>query len=239
MSSYDGKRSGKSSINPFDIWVNGKGCPPNTVPIKKITKEDFIRVNMASKLAYHSLTNEYPGVQVAVVRTTTTTTKYYGGGMTSTIWHPAVQSSQYSSSRVKIQNGPDSIAVGWVVNPSLYPDNQTHMFIYTNTEKSHCYNSYCPGFILMAPDTPPDLLLKSDKKPDGTSYEQNVFVYKDAANENWFLNVGNDTLIGTWPQQIFTALADSANYVDWGGEVFGGIDTALAPTPMGSGHHPF
>ncbi|CAN1170935.1 Expansin-like B1, partial [Linum perenne] len=187
MSSYDDKLNEKSYINPSDIWVNGKGCPPNTVPIKRITKEDLMRINMASELAYHNSVNENPCVQVAVLRTTTTN-KYYGGGMSSAIWHPDVQSNQYSSSRVKYQNGPDSIAVGWVVNPSLYPDGQTHMFIYTI----------------------------------------------DAANGNWFLEVGPDsTMIGTWPQQIFTGLADSASYVDWGGEVYSPPD--MAPPPMGSG----
>ncbi|CAN1251356.1 hypothetical protein LINPERPRIM_LOCUS7701, partial [Linum perenne] len=175
--------------------------------------------------------------KVAVLRTTTTN-KYYGGGMSSAIWHPDVQSNQYSSSRVKYQNGPDSIAVGWVVNPSLYPDGQTHMFIYTITGNSHCYNTYCPGYIIMRPDIPPDVLLKSHSNPKESLYEHNVFVYKkDAANGNWFLEVGPDsTMIGTWPQQIFTGLADSASYVDWGGEVYSPPD--MAPPPMGSGYLP-
>ncbi|CAN1251357.1 hypothetical protein LINPERPRIM_LOCUS7701, partial [Linum perenne] len=236
MSSYDDKLNEKSYINPSDIWVNGKGCPPNTVPIKRITKEDLMRINMASELAYHNSVNENPCVQVAVLRTTTTN-KYYGGGMSSAIWHPDVQSNQYSSSRVKYQNGPDSIAVGWVVNPSLYPDGQTHMFIYTITGNSHCYNTYCPGYIIMRPDIPPDVLLKSHSNPKESLYEHNVFVYKDAANGNWFLEVGPDsTMIGTWPQQIFTGLADSASYVDWGGEVYSPPD--MAPPPMGSGYLP-
>ncbi|CAN1139554.1 hypothetical protein LINPERPRIM_LOCUS23983, partial [Linum perenne] len=164
---------------------------------------------------------------------------YYGGGMASSIYHHAVQSSQYSSSRVKYQNGPDSIAVGWTVNPSLYPDNQTHMFIYTTTKDSHCYNTFCPGFIILRSDIPPDVLLGPYYSVRGGNlYENIVFVYKkDAANGNWFLEIGNEKLIiGTWPQKIFTSLADSANYIEWGGEVYGPSVDVLPP--MGTGYIP-
>ncbi|CAN1139551.1 hypothetical protein LINPERPRIM_LOCUS23983 [Linum perenne] len=191
MSPYYEKLNEKSGINPSDIWINGKGCPKNSVPIRKVTKEDLIKINMASKLAYSI--NENPNVEVSFVDGLMTIEKdtYYGGGMASSIYHHAVQSSQYSSSRVKYQNGPDSIAVGWTVNPSLYPDNQTHMFIYTT----------------------------------------------DAANGNWFLEIGNEKLIiGTWPQKIFTSLADSANYIEWGGEVYGPSVDVLPP--MGTGYIP-
>ncbi|CAN0841355.1 hypothetical protein LINGRAHAP2_LOCUS3245, partial [Linum grandiflorum] len=181
-----------SDIKPSDIWKNEKGCPTNTVPIKRVTKEDLIRLNKVSLLNYHPY--QRPGTTVSyfvAVLQTTNQEKYYGGGMKTSIYHPAVQENQYSSSRIKIVNEPDSIAVGWVVNPSLYPDNQTHMFIYT----------------------------------------------MDPASGDWFLNVGKDNFtVGYWPQKIFTALVDSANYVEWGGEVFSPPGTT--PPPMGSGKLP-
>uniref|UniRef100_A0A7N2MXN3 Neprosin PEP catalytic domain-containing protein n=1 Tax=Quercus lobata TaxID=97700 RepID=A0A7N2MXN3_QUELO len=44
---------------------------------------------------------------------------------------------------------------------------------------------------------------------------------KDAANGNWLLKVDNDAReLGFWPKNIFTALGDGANYVEWGGEVY-------------------
>ncbi|CAN1300707.1 hypothetical protein LINPERPRIM_LOCUS24665, partial [Linum perenne] len=179
----------KSSVNPFDIWLNRKGCPSNTVPIKRITKKDLHRINMASKIAYNSL-NENPGVHVAVLRTTQRK-KYYGGGMAISVYHPSVKKSQYSSSRIIVQNGIDSIAVGWTVNPSLYPDNTTRLFIYTN----------------------------------------------DTKKRDWYLAVGvSNTIVGYWPQKIFTNLADSANYIEWGGEVYSPRGTT--PPPMGSGRLP-
>lgn len=57
---------------------------------------------------------------------------------------------------------------------------------------------------------------------------------QDAANGNWRLKVDNDAReLGFWPKNIFTALGDGANYVEWGGEVYSPPD--LPSPPMGSG----
>ncbi|CAI0557853.1 unnamed protein product [Linum tenue] len=217
----------------FDIWSNGKGCPSNTVPIRRITKQDLIKANRAAELRYNISLDLNPGVEVAMLRTTQQN-KYYGGGMDVAVYHPAVQSTQYSSSHVKVENGPDSISVGWTVNPSLYPDNETRMFIYTTTKDSYCYNTYCPGFIISTTEVPIDLLLKPYTQIGGPLYEKKFFVRKDAANGDWFLVIGRTNItVGSWPQKIFTALADSANYVEWGGEVYSPPGTD--PPPMGAG----
>ncbi|CAN0898118.1 hypothetical protein LINGRAHAP2_LOCUS19532 [Linum grandiflorum] len=39
--------------------------------------------------------------------------------------------------------------------------------------------------------------------------------------------------MGFWPRKIFTNLVNSANYIEWGGEVYSPPDTI--PPPMGSG----
>ncbi|XP_075641970.1 uncharacterized protein LOC142613492 [Castanea sativa] len=58
---------------------------------------------------------------------------------------------------------------------------------------------------------------------------------KDSSNGNWFLKFGQDeTVIGFWPKNVFTALGDGANYVEWGGEVFSPPD--VPSPPMGSGY---
>ncbi|CAN1777940.1 hypothetical protein LINPERHAP1_LOCUS14238, partial [Linum perenne] len=59
-------------------------------------------------------------------------------------------------------------------------------------------------------------------------------ISKDAANGDWFLNLGkNNDTIGSWPQRIFSELASHANFVSWGGEVYSppGTDTPV----MGAG----
>ncbi|CAN1777941.1 hypothetical protein LINPERHAP1_LOCUS14238, partial [Linum perenne] len=233
MSSSRYQASDEFGINPFDIWLNGKGCPDNTVPIKRVTKEDLIRINKVTELAYRI--NDNPGVQVNLSTAPVPEDDdiYYGGGMNAGIFHPAVQKNQYSSSRMSIISAIESISVGWTVNPSLYPDNQTHLFIYTITNHSRCYNTYCPGFITMTPDMPPDMVLPYHV-PGGKVWQLEVYVRKDAANGDWFLNLGkNNDTIGSWPQRIFSELASHANFVSWGGEVYSppGTDTPV----MGAG----
>ena len=57
---------------------------------------------------------------------------------------------------------------------------------------------------------------------------------QDSANGNWRLKVDNDAReLGFWPKNIYTALGDGANYVEWGGEVYGPPD--FPSPPMGSG----
>ena len=41
---------------------------------------------------------------------------YHGGSASISIYNPKVEGTQYSSARIKVQNGPDSIEVGWTVS---------------------------------------------------------------------------------------------------------------------------
>ncbi|CAN0897624.1 hypothetical protein LINGRAHAP2_LOCUS19245, partial [Linum grandiflorum] len=96
--SYD-QQNDNLGTGHSDIWLNGKGCPANTVPIKRVTKEEFIKINMATELVHNNSINENPGVQVAVLRTIERK-KYHGGAMVHSIYRPTVQGRQYSSSRL-------------------------------------------------------------------------------------------------------------------------------------------
>lgn len=56
---------------------------------------------------------------------------------------------------------------------------------------------------------------------------------------NWWMGLGDKTLVGYWPAELFTHLADHATTVEWGGEV---VNTRASgrhtTTQMGSGHFP-
>ncbi|CAI0462562.1 unnamed protein product [Linum tenue] len=159
-----------------------------------------------------------PGVHVAILRSTGDK-KYYGGGMQTTVYKPVVQDRQYSSSRIKFQNGPDSIAAGWV------------------TKDSSCYNVYCPGFVIVSHDIPIDTIFQPVSQRGGAIFLQRFFIHKDVVTGDWVLVVGfENKVVGFWPKTIFTGLSDFANYAEWGGEVYSpyGVD----PPPMGSGCRP-
>ncbi|CAN1320482.1 hypothetical protein LINPERPRIM_LOCUS31710 [Linum perenne] len=219
INSHD-QQNDKFDNNHFDIWLNGKGCPTNTVPIKRVTKEELAKINIATRLAHRNSINENLGVQVAVLRTSVKK-KYYGSAMTTAVYHPVVQNMQYSSSRIVVRNGDDSIAVGWT------------------TKDSHCYNTYCPGFVITTSKVPLDLLLKPYTVigEEDYVYEKSFYIAKDVETGDWvFVLQRNNITMGYWPKKIFTNLADSADYIDWGGEVYSPPGTT--PPPMGFGHLP-
>ena len=59
---------------------------------------------------------------------------------------------------------------------------------------------------------------------------------QDVKNGNWWLQITDDTIIGFWPQQIFTGMAHSATYIAAGGEAYSPPGQPLAA--MGNGHYP-
>ncbi|KDP23938.1 hypothetical protein JCGZ_27098 [Jatropha curcas] len=239
------RQSNSSSVlkPKLDIWQNGKGCPTGTVPIKRVTKDDLIRAKLAAELYASNLNPQNadkPGVHFAGGRLSNG--KYYGAGMSSSLYNPKLVDikSQYSSSQIKIQNGPDSLIFGWTVNPIVYRDTRTRLFLYTNAGNSRCFNTFCSGFILNRPDIPLDFAFPRLSAIGGPTVGEHFFVYKDAANGDWIFQIefGSEfsTQVGWWPQKIFTGLANSATYIEWGGEVY---SPPNIPSPqMGSGNIP-
>ncbi|KAJ4838493.1 hypothetical protein Tsubulata_012377 [Turnera subulata] len=105
------------------------------------------------------------------------------------------------------------------------------------TQRGSCYNTLCPApaFILETSEIPLDYAFPQISQRGGDIYSTGFFVYKDKANGDWYLQVGTKGVgIGRWPQKMFGALADSASYIEWGGQV---ITPPNVPSPeMGSGH---
>ncbi|XP_075641954.1 protein neprosin-like [Castanea sativa] len=236
-SNPEGSRDQKSSplFNPSNFWLNGKGCPDGMVPIKRNTENDLKRAKLATEIhnsIYKPLTIDRPGTHYAVVRTKHTNV-YHGGSAIISIYGLGVSETQYSSARIKVQNGPDSIEVGWTVNPTLYNDVLTRLYTFTKTANSSCFNTLCNSIIPTSTDIP----LGAAIEPSSTvkqQFEMKFMLFWDSSNGNWFLKFGQDeTVIGFWPKNVFTALGDGANFVEWGGEVFS--PPGVPSPPMGSG----
>ncbi|XXG48516.1 hypothetical protein AAC387_Pa02g2943 [Persea americana] len=67
-----------------------------------------------------------------------------------------------------------------------------------------------------------------------------LFTYwTDPKEGNWWMQFGNDYMLGYWPAFLFSYLADSASMIEWGGEVVNSEpDGEHTSTEMGSGHFP-
>ncbi|KAJ8430850.1 hypothetical protein Cgig2_003780 [Carnegiea gigantea] len=133
----------RDSYNISHVQLNNGGCPRNTVPIRRMSEEDIARANVLSK---NTISQLEPGIHRAIVQTkrNPSTIGYNGIGAWFSVWNPSTEPYQYSSAQFLIQNGLDGIQAGWMVNPTLYKDNNTHMFIHTTTvslcnTKLSCY----------------------------------------------------------------------------------------------------
>ncbi|PON76817.1 hypothetical protein PanWU01x14_031370 [Parasponia andersonii] len=194
-----------------EMALKGESCPIGTVPIKKITKEDLIREKM--------LNAGNPGLHRAIVRTKEDPNrKYNGGGTGISVYMPATNASQYSSGQMTIQNGPDTIQVGWTAGGVS------------------CFNTRCPGFVIVNTEVPLDSIIKPSQQ-GGPVNAFNYYVYRDKVTGDWWLELGlNYTQIGYWPQRIFSGLKDLATYLDWGGEA--NVLAGQAGPHMGVGQFP-
>ncbi|XP_028088418.1 uncharacterized protein LOC114288980 [Camellia sinensis] len=233
-SSPNGSRHQVSSKDskPLHVGLKGGGCPVGTVPIRRTTKEDLIREKLASKIMTPA--DGIGGADYAIVETIDGPNKYSGASAVLSVHQPDVVGKQYSAGRMMIQNGPDSLQVGWRVDPSLFGDARPRLFIYTNAGQSHCFNTNCPGFVIVDTAIPLGQVLEEVSIRGGTTVGIKIYIFQDLANGNWWLGVAN-TNLGFWPKRILGGgLANLASRAEWGGEVFSPPGT---PKPaMGGGH---
>ncbi|CAF2116056.1 hypothetical protein HID58_083729 [Brassica napus] len=212
-------------------------CPHGTVPIRRTTKEDLIRQKTFNQMFdsnIHPLTDSEPGNRVI--------SKYvdmdFGGGFAhfSLYQTPNVHQLQFSSGLIKVSNGTDFIKAGWTVNPTLYGDNRCRKFAYFHTRDQHCFNTNCPGFVIVNNNSPLDYAFPKVSEIAVRIMECRFYIYRDPQNGNWWLVTGKgkkQKALGFWPAKLFTDLAYNADEVYWGGELFTIPNSKTSP--MGNG----
>ncbi|KAJ0962698.1 hypothetical protein J5N97_027820 [Dioscorea zingiberensis] len=195
---------------------DGNTCPSGTVPIKRVSKEDLIR--MRSSLKNRKMMMHPPSKL-------------------------SDENQEASYNQWAIYFTPDNdqinlITSGWTVDEIIYGDNQTRlMTTWTNDnyKTTGCQDIKCPGFVQISEEIPLGAPLQPLSTYGGDQYTLNVLVFKDIKSKNWWLVLGKDKKpIGYWPNEIFTHLSSSANRIDYGG-VVQYSDMSQKP-PMGSGH---
>ncbi|CAH2079097.1 unnamed protein product [Thlaspi arvense] len=226
----EGMRKRKTNNTGFGyLWENGVGCPIGTVPIKRVTKDDILGVNLLEdqykpRGSWNTITNDsnnvvhYDQHHYAVGRTKNIGIHHHGATMDLCLTAPKVKPTQFSSSRLHIQIGDDFIQTG-----------------FTSGGKS-CYNSHCDvGMVNVRQDFPMGIAMKPVSVRGALkSHYASFGVIKDQANGNWWLQFGKDAdELGFWPASRFRQ--SFGNLVEWGGEVY----SASLPSPeMGYGFPP-
>ncbi|XP_015084419.2 uncharacterized protein LOC107027887 [Solanum pennellii] len=239
------------------IWSNDGSCPSGTVPIKRTTKDDLIRQrdmpppepayfddefvgsNNNSEQIKTSYNMPSYGYKRAIAQAPKDpNTKFTGAGMATNVYNPHVEGKQHSGCRLRIQKGTDILQVGWRVDPTLYGDNKTRLFIHYQAGKFNCFNTLCPGFVHVNNKLPLDVSLEGIlSQRGGPKSDLLLYIYKDPDDGNWWLLLGEDyKQIGFWPNIIFKELTNFATNIEWGGVTYN--PPGVPEPPMGSSYFP-
>lgn len=244
------------------LWhMNGR-CPEGTVPVRRTREEEVLRASSLKTFGKKSIkgipmprpTPASPepnlinqnGHQHAIAYVEGD--KYYGAKATINVWSPTIQqSNEFSLSQLWILGGSfasdlNSIEAGWQVSPDLYGDNNTRLFTYWTSDAyqaTGCYNLLCSGFVQINNDVALGASIHPISGYANSQYDISILVWKDPKEGNWWMQFGNDHVLGYWPGMLFAYLSDSASMVEWGGEVVNSrLDGQHTTTQMGSGHFP-
>ncbi|KAL9233601.1 hypothetical protein vseg_008574 [Gypsophila vaccaria] len=243
------------------LWhLSGEKCPQGSIPIRRTKEEDLLRASSFKRYGRKKqrsipkprspdpdpdLVNQ-SGHQHAIAYVEGD--KYYGAKATINVWEPRIQQpNEFSLSQIWILGGSfgedlNSIEAGWQVSPDLYGDNNTRLFTYWTSDAyqaTGCYNLLCSGFIQINSEIAMGASISPVSGYRGSQYDISILVWKDPKEGNWWMQFGNDYVLGYWPSFLFSYLADTASMIEWGGEVVNSEpDGQHTATQMGSGHFP-
>ncbi|CAL9166750.1 unnamed protein product [Musa hybrid cultivar] len=240
------------------LWHQHGRCPKNTIPIRRTRRKDVLKASSIRKYGrkkHKSIPNPLSvdpdllsesGHQHAIGYVEGDT--YYGAKATINVWEPKIQqANEFSLSQLWILGGSfgedlNSIEAGWQVSPDLYGDNNTRLFTYWTSDSyqaTGCYNLLCSGFIQISSEIAMGATIYPISRYGGSQYDISILVWKDPREGHWWMQFGNDYVLGYWPSFLFSYLADSASMIEWGGEVVNSEpDGEHTSTAMGSGHFP-
>ncbi|EEF30664.1 conserved hypothetical protein [Ricinus communis] len=250
--------SNENSEPITQLWhLNGR-CPEGTVPVRRTKEEDILRASSVQRfgkkkhLSVPKPRSAEPdlisqsGHQHAIVYVEGD--NYYGAKATINVWEPKIQQpNEFSLSQIWILGGSfgedlNSIEAGWQVSPDLYGDNRTRLFTYWTSDAyqtTGCYNLLCSGFVQINNQIAMGASIYPVSGYGRSQYDISLLVWKDPKEGNWWIQFGNNYVLGYWPASLFSYLADSATMIEWGGEVVNSeLDGQHTTTQMGSGHFP-
>ncbi|XP_059665695.1 protein neprosin-like [Cornus florida] len=243
----------------WQMWhQKGQRCPKGTVPIRRTTEHDVLRAK--SLYDFGKKQSRSPTLHRRVdapdvvsgnghehaIAYTKASSEVYGARATINVWDPSVEVvNEFSLSQIWVLSGSfdgsdlNSIEAGWQVSPELYGDSRPRLFTYWTSDSyqaTGCYNLLCSGFVQTNSRIAIGAAISPISSFSGNQFDVSILIWKDPKLGNWWMGFGENMLVGYWPAELFTHLAEHATMVEWGGEVVNsqpnGKHTA---TRMGSG----
>ncbi|XVF06472.1 hypothetical protein REPUB_Repub06bG0051100 [Reevesia pubescens] len=255
------RRSNEAAVKgAWQMWhKNGTRCPKGTVPIRRSTMQDVLRAKSLfdfgkKQRGFINPTRHADAPDVVsgnghehAIAYTGTSQEVYGARATINVWDPTIQEvNEFSLSQIWILSGSfdgsdlNSIEAGWQVSPELYGDSSPRLFTYWTADSyqaTGCYNLLCAGFVQTNSRIAIGAAISPVSQYAANQYDITILIWKDPKLGNWWMGFGDNTLVGYWPAELFTHLADHATMVEWGGEVVNSrANGKHTSTQMGSGH---
>ncbi|GFP81994.1 hypothetical protein PHJA_000342700, partial [Phtheirospermum japonicum] len=232
-------------------WHKSGSCPMGTIPVRRAHKNIVSKGNSISdferkkpmNMHYDKQLNDRKKLYLQLENHSlailhTEGYAYLGAKGDIKVWNPRVESDdEYSTSRVALKSGPyydfEAIESGWAVNPRVYGDRQTRLFVYWTVDaskKTGCFDLTCPGFVQTSNEIALGAAIYPISNPTGLPYQITIYIHKDPNTSNWWVQYGERINIGYWPPDLFDVIRYHAETAQWGGEVYS--------TRVGITHHP-
>ncbi|KAI3837136.1 hypothetical protein MKX03_022185 [Papaver bracteatum] len=230
----------------IDNGFRNKRCPLGSIPIRRTKKQDLVNARKFLGKADQIHTDGYKVSHMnhhfVSVEELSERKTYFGGAANMSVHGLELNSDEFSTSQIWIQNGPseklNSIELGWMAYPTLFGDNSSRLFGYWTADGSKqtgCFNMLCPGFVQVHSE----ISFGADFDPISVYGEDacvvSFQVHRDPPTGNWWLIVDGIN-IGYWPKEIFTHLAGNASVIRYGGIT--GAKSQMPTPPMGNGYLP-
>ncbi|KAL0327514.1 UNVERIFIED_CONTAM: hypothetical protein Sangu_1829400 [Sesamum angustifolium] len=276
---YVGRNIGSPVTVTTQTWHKSGSCPKGTIPIRR-TQTDYVSKghadsNYARKapVLLHNEKQSNESKKLYLLQTNHSMAilhadgfAYMGAKGDIRVWNPKVESNdEYSTSQVALKSGPyydyEAIEAGWAVNPKVYGDRKTRLFVYWTVDanqKTGCFDVTCPGFVQTSHEIALGAAIYPISKPTGLPYQITLYIHKVSKiqlirNETFiiffclfrrFWHSGSSSWWAInsqhWPHDLFALLKFHATTVQWGGEVYSPrVGThPHTSTAMGNGQFP-
>ncbi|KAI4316558.1 hypothetical protein L6164_024531 [Bauhinia variegata] len=241
------------------VWQKSGRCPQGTIPIRRIRKKQLLKAHSIEDYGRKKPSIFHQTAQLnrdldSFVRENYSKAmlfavgfRYLGAKADFLVFNPYVETEdEYSTTQVALFNGGsydhECVEAGWAVNPGVYGDKTTRLFVYWTADGSNttgCFDLTCPGFVQTSNEIALGAAISPISLPGDLGPSMTIYIYKDPVTSNWWVQYGEKD-IGYWPPELFQDIRYNAESVEWAGEVY---STRVGQIPhtktqMGSGMYP-
>ncbi|XP_026459522.1 uncharacterized protein LOC113360202 [Papaver somniferum] len=224
------------NISASSYWVpnidNGfqnERCPSETLPIRRTKKQDLVNARyLLQKKINPNRTNNYGSTSspkdyhFVSVEELSQGKAYYGAAALISAHKLELNLKQFSTAQAY---------------PAIFEDNYSRLMGYWTVDcgkQPGCFNVLCYGFVQVHEQVFLGSVLGQTSTYGKHAFDLPARVYRDSTTGNWWLMF--NVIIGYWPAEIFTHLADNASVVRYGG--IAGAEPQTETPPMGNGYLP-